>query len=116
SMLPIPEKSWITAEFVQDWTTMKDDEACIILTLEDGIVFKVIKNRIVAEGKLMLHSLNPVYKPYDIAVNDIREIWKFVNFISPELPEPVLSGDHLLKTIESLRYDVDLLKKRGNRH
>jgi transcriptional regulator with XRE-family HTH domain len=112
SMLPVPEDSWVTAEFVQDWTSLKNNVACIVLTLEDGIVFKLIENKIKPEGKLVLHSLNPAYSPYEIPVTEVKEIWKFVNFISTEIPEQSMNGNILLKTIENIRNDVEILKRK----
>jgi transcriptional regulator with XRE-family HTH domain len=111
SMIPIPEGSWITAEFVQNWNLIRDKHAYIVLTLDDGIVFKVVENKIKANHTLMMYSFNPIYKPYEIPVTEIKEIWKFVNYISSELPEPNSYNGNLIKTIEALRTDVDHIKK-----
>jgi len=110
SMLPIPENSWVTGEYVPDWISLKTGEACIILTLEEGIVFKIIENRIEEEGRLLLYSLNPLYEPYEIRVGEIREIWKFVHFISHEIPDPVIPENQLVRTVASLKQDLDRLK------
>ncbi|MEA3317409.1 MAG: LexA family transcriptional regulator [Bacteroidota bacterium] len=112
SMLPIPDSAWITAEFIQDWTNIKSGEAYIILTLDDGIVFKIIENKILNNHVITVHSLNPLYKSYDIKVQDITEIWKFSNFISPELPKPEIPANNLINTISSLQDDIAKLKKR----
>ena len=115
SMLPIPHGSWVTGVFVQDWSLIRDRDAYIILTMEDGIMFKVVENRIKNEGKLVLHSLNPLYDPYDINVSDIREIWQFVNFISPKIPENVNSENyHLVETVRQLRNDIQSIQTRLN--
>ncbi|HRX68374.1 MAG TPA: helix-turn-helix domain-containing protein, partial [Tenuifilaceae bacterium] len=37
SMLPIPPGSWITAEYLDDWTTIKSGDAAVILTVDDGL-------------------------------------------------------------------------------
>ena len=42
-MLPIPDKSYVTAEFVQNWNLIRNRHAYVILTLDDGIVFKLLK-------------------------------------------------------------------------
>ena len=84
---PFPTRHGSPGVYVQDWSAIRDKDAYIILTAEEGIVFKVVENRIRDEGKLILHSLNPDYKPFDIAAKDIREIWQFVHFISGELPD-----------------------------
>ena len=109
-MLPIPEKAWVTGEYVLDWKELKTGEACVVLTMDDGIVFKIIENRLEKEGKMILYSLNPLYEPYEINVNDIREIWRFIHFISHEIPEPVIPENQLVRTVASLKQDLDRLK------
>lgn len=111
SMLPIPEKAWVTGEYVVDWKELKTGEACIVLTMDEGIVFKIIENRIEEEGKVILYSLNPLYEPYEIHVNGIREIWKFIHFISHEIPEPVIPENQLVRTVAALKQDMDRLKQ-----
>lgn len=110
SMLPIPDKSWVTAEFIQDWENVKDNESYIILTLDDGIVFKVVENKLLVERKLRLHSLNPEYKSYDLAINEIKEIWRFTHFISHQLPEPDMSKTSIVEKIVYLQREVEKLK------
>ena len=110
SMLPIPEKAWVTGEYVVDWKGLKTGEACVVLTMDDGIVFKIIENRIEKEGKVILYSLNPLYEPYEISVSGIREIWKFIHFISHEIPEPVLPENQLVRTVAGLKQDMERLK------
>jgi len=112
SMLPIPDGSWVTGEYVQDWNTIVSGQAYIIFTLDDGIVFKIVENLIKSEKKIILYSLNPIYEPYEVAVQDIKEIWKFVHFISSELPEPSLPESHLLSMVAKLKQDVDRIKHR----
>jgi transcriptional regulator with XRE-family HTH domain len=112
SMLPIPEKAWVTGEYVVDWKELKTGEACVVLTLDDGIVFKIIENRIESDGQVILYSLNPLYEPYELSVNNIREIWKFTHFISHEIPEPVIPENQLVRTVANLKQDLDYLKMR----
>ena len=115
SMLPVPHGSWVTGVFIQDWTTIRDRDAYIILTMEEGIVFKVVENRIKTEGKLVLHSLNPLYEPYEINVRDIRELWQFVHYISPKIPENLNSENyHLVETVKQLRNDIQAIQTRLN--
>jgi transcriptional regulator with XRE-family HTH domain len=112
SMLPIPEKAWVTGEYAENWLELKTGEACVILTLDEGIVFKIIENRIESNGELTLYSLNPLYEPYSIPVGEIREIWRFVHFISHEIPEPVIPENQLVRTVAGLKQDLDKLKLR----
>jgi transcriptional regulator with XRE-family HTH domain len=112
SMFPIPDKAFVTGEYVVDWNSIATGEACVVLTLDDGIVFKVVENRIREEGILTLYSLNPLYDPFDVKVTNIKEIWKFVHFISQELPEPVLPENELVRTVAGLKQDMERIKNR----
>ena len=110
-MLPIPDKSWVTGEFLHDWHDIKSGKAYIILTTSDGIVFKVVENNIEKNGMLVLFSLNPLYEPYEVHINDVKEMWRFVHYISDELPEPVLPEKQLLRTVATMKQDLYQLKK-----
>lgn len=114
SMLPIPDKAYVTGEFVQNWNLIRDRQAYIILTVDDGIVFKVTENRIKAEGKLVLYSLNPLYKPYELNVPDIKEVWKFVHYISSDLPDPVLPRNELQSTVAAMKHEIESIKRQIN--
>jgi transcriptional regulator with XRE-family HTH domain len=109
SMLPIPDGAWITGEFVQDWNNIISGHAYIIFTLDDGIVFKIVENLIKKDSKIKIYSINTIYEPYDVHISEIKEIWKFINYISSELPEPALPQDHLLSMVAKLKRDVDKL-------
>lgn len=106
SMLPIPDKSWIIAEFVQNWFSIRNGYPYIILTMEDGIVFKLVENRLKEEQELSLVSLNPLYEPYDIHVKDIREVWKFVHYVSSEIPETNILKDNLTSAVLSMQKEL----------
>ena len=112
SMLPIPDKAWVTGVFVQDWLALNDAEACIILTIDDGIVFKIIENKIRRYGRLKLMSLNNDYDPYEIPISEVKEIWRFVHFISEELPLGINSSEMISKSLKSIQADIKHLKKK----
>jgi transcriptional regulator with XRE-family HTH domain len=112
SMLPIPDGSWVTGEFLQDWMNIKTGKAYIVFTLNDGIVFKILENNISKDGKLVLFSLNPLYEPYEVHINEVKEIWKFVNYISNELPEPVLPEKQIFQSIAIMKTDLERIKAK----
>jgi len=114
SMLPIPDASYVTGEFVQDWNTIRNHHAYIIVTHDDGMVFKVIENKIEDGGKLMLHSLNPLFLPYEIKVDEVSEIWKFVNYISSEVPVPNKEKDELTREVKELKKQVQAIQMKLN--
>jgi transcriptional regulator with XRE-family HTH domain len=112
SMLPIPDGSWVTGEFVQDWRDIVSGKAYVVFTINDGIVFKIIENNLKSDGKLILYSLNPIYEPYEVHINEVKEIWKFVNYISSELPDPVLPERQLIQAVASMKNDLERIKAK----
>jgi transcriptional regulator with XRE-family HTH domain len=112
SMLPIPDGSWVTGEFMQDWRDIKSGKAYVVFTINDGIVFKIVENNIKADGKLVLYSLNPIYEPYEVHINEVKEIWKFINYISNELPEPALPEKQLIQAVATMKNDLERIKAR----
>ncbi|MEI6456519.1 MAG: LexA family transcriptional regulator [bacterium] len=87
SMLPIDHGSWVTGVFIQNWTTIRDKDAYIILTTDDGIIFKVVENRLEAEGKLILYSLNPAYEPYELPAQAIKSPAQYADNMEKEFEE-----------------------------
>ncbi|HOU01127.1 MAG TPA: LexA family transcriptional regulator [Bacteroidales bacterium] len=112
SMLPIPDGSWVTGEYIQDWHEIISGKAYVVFTINDGIVFKVIENNLNKDGKLVLYSLNPIYEPYEVHINEVKEIWKFINYISNELPDPVLPEKQLFKAVATIKNDLERIKAR----
>jgi phage repressor protein C with HTH and peptisase S24 domain len=112
SMFPIPDGSWVTGEFIQDWREIISGKAYIVFTINDGIVFKVVESNLKTDGKLVLYSLNPIYEPYEVHINEVKEIWKFVNYISSELPDPVMPEKQLMQAVTSMKNDLEKLKAK----
>ncbi|MDD4108414.1 MAG: LexA family transcriptional regulator [Prolixibacteraceae bacterium] len=110
SMLPIKDKSWVTGEYIQDLNDIKTGEFYIILTLNEGIVFKQAVNELKQKGTLKMVSTNPDYEPYDLPASEIREAWKFVHFISNEIPEHT-NYDQLCLQNKLIKKDIEEIKK-----
>ena len=112
SMLPIPDGAWITGEFVQDWSEIKSGDLYVVLTLNEGLVFKQLKNELAEHGHFQLTSLNPAYQPYQLAATEIREIWKFVHYISKEVTEAQLTDNQVALQLKILTDEIYELKRK----
>jgi transcriptional regulator with XRE-family HTH domain len=77
SMLPIPEGAWIVCEYVDDWFAIRDGEKYVVVTEQDGVTFKIAYNQIREKERLLLCSSNPIYKPFYVAITDVREVWRY---------------------------------------
>jgi len=110
SMLPIPDSSDITGQFVEDWTTLKPDTPAIVILKGQDFVFKLVT--IGNEGKVQLKSLNAAYEPYQVEIEDVLEIWKFYAFTSREMPGSVTDLDAVLREIRTLRGAFGKMEKK----
>jgi len=87
SMLPLQPGSLVFAEYVEDWTSIKDGTICIVVTREDGVVLKQVINHLAERKVLILNSTNKTYDPYPILGSEIQEIWKFAGYFHEAFPE-----------------------------
>jgi len=109
SMFPVPSGSYIVGEFIQDWTLIKSGTACIVLTKNDGIVFKILHNELNENKGFLLVSSNPIFEPFQVRVEDVIEIWKFVTLIASELPEAGMDSGDLVTGIKNIQKDVRVI-------
>lgn len=106
SMLPVPEGSDVTGEFVENWRELKDKTPCVvILRNHQDFVFKLVSFQ--KENTFLFESLNLLYKPYRVKADDVLEIWKFHSFASREIPEPVSDMEMVLRELKLLRKEIN---------
>ena len=114
SMNPIVTGSYVICEYVQDWKTIRDNHCYVVVTQEDGVVYKRLENHITDKKEIKLISDNTDYEPYYLNINQVVEVWKAVGYTTFSLPEqqPVPSGmQELINQVAELRKDVKSLKK-----
>jgi transcriptional regulator with XRE-family HTH domain len=116
SMLPVQPGSLIFGEYVENISSIKNGKLYILVTKDEGIVFKRVFN-VEDEEKLLLMSDNRQYSPYTVEVVDVLEIWNAKAFFSTKFPEIEtnslsVSVDHLALTVVSLQEEIKKLKKR----
>ena len=80
SMLPVPEGSWVTCSYIQDWSGIKDGTPCIVVTRDEGVVFKLVYKLLEEKQSLQLVSTNRNYKPYELPLKNVVEIWRFETY------------------------------------
>ena len=74
SMPPIAQGAWVTASFLEDWTKIKNGTPCVVVTKDDGVVFKLVYNKLEDRKSLLLVSTNRSYEPYEVSVTEVLEI------------------------------------------
>lgn len=112
SMPPVSDGAWVTGEYVQNWNHIRSGEPYIIVSQDDGVAFKIVYNKVKENQTLLLTSTNPYYEPYEINIQDVIEVWKFVHYISPALPDLSTNTNDVGKVLSELKREVALLKNR----
>jgi transcriptional regulator with XRE-family HTH domain len=110
SMPPVSHGSFVIGEYLENWHMIRDGFPYIIITKNEGIVFKMVYNHLDESQSLQLCSTNILYKPYEIQVSEILEVWKFVNYICSEIEESKPDEADLGKSIRDLQREVAELK------
>jgi transcriptional regulator with XRE-family HTH domain len=113
SMLPIPSGSYIISEYLHDWKDLKDDLCYIILTRDEGIIYKRVKNLIQEKKALQMISDNPDFEPYDLPVNNILEVWKALGYTCFDLPDRESDPStlhQLFSAVTELKRDIKELR------
>ncbi|MCX2449950.1 helix-turn-helix domain-containing protein [Pedobacter sp. PLR] len=100
SMLPIQSGSIILAEYLDNWNDIKVGETYIVISKNEGVVYKRAGNKFKENKELKLVSDNKLYDPYTIPSDEILEIWKAKAFISSSLPEP--TPEPSIETLSSM--------------
>jgi transcriptional regulator with XRE-family HTH domain len=111
SMLPIPSGSVVIGEFVQDFYDIKNKDACVLVTHDEGIVFKIVENKIAISFNLRLVSLNPEFSPFEVPISEIKEVWKFVCYLNTEIPEPETDIRKIMQSVNELKLELRSMKE-----
>jgi len=112
SMEPILSGAYIICEYIQNWDDVKDGKTHVVVTKDDGVVYKRIYSN--ENDTILLKSDNPEYSPYSIPLNSISEIWKALGYISFSLPEPdEMHLGKLAAMVYKMQTELDELKKKS---
>ena len=109
SMYPtLQDGSYIIGEFVETWEYMTDNRVYIIVTVNEGIIVKRVKNRIRKYKSLYCSSDNREYGNIRIPIEDVKEVWEAKMHLSFEFLDPVTN----YQKIADLEVDVHNLKEQ----
>jgi len=81
SMLPMEPGSIVIGTRIESLDLIKDHRTYVIITKRDGLVYKRIQ-KLSDENKLLATSDNPVFPAYEIAFDDIDEVWQYYAHLS----------------------------------
>ncbi|MBI2730055.1 MAG: LexA family transcriptional regulator [Sphingobacteriales bacterium] len=114
SMLPTPSGSVIVGEKVDALDEVKNNFAYIVISRNEGIVYKRMLRNNKTKNKYTLMSDNPQYQPYQVNAEDIIEVWQaqvVINKVGSQQRWDVASLGSL---VSNLQEQVSMLKRKMN--
>lgn len=114
SMLPTPSGSVIVGEKVDSMEALKNDTPCIVVSRNEGIVYKRVQKNGRTKSKLTLISDNPTYHPYTVNAEDVLEMWQAQIVIARANEQQRWDMGQLATMVTDLQEQVSSLKKRMN--
>ena len=114
SMLPTPSGSIIVGEKVDALDDVKNNNAYIVVSRNEGIVYKRIVKNNRSKAKVSLVSDNPSYQPYQVNADDIVELWQAQVVIGKVATQQRWDVNSLANLVNNLQDQVSTLKKKMN--
>lgn len=109
SMLPVKDGSFVVARFIESVDDIKDGRTYIVLTKEDGLVYKRVYRK--DDKSLIMHSDNKSYNPYSVKNEEILELWEFTCCINTqEYDEEELKLSSIVRMFQDLNVELRSIK------
>jgi transcriptional regulator with XRE-family HTH domain len=114
SMLPTPSGSVIVGEKVDSIEEVKNNAACIVISRNEGIVYKRVQKNGRQKNKLTLVSDNPTFHPYTVNADEVLEMWQAQMVISKANTQQRWDMNQITNIVSDLQEQITTLKKRMN--
>lgn len=114
SMLPTPSGSVIVGEKVETIEDVKSSNTYIVVSRNEGIVYKRVLKNNRSKSKVTLVSDNPLYEPYQVNAEDIAELWQAQMILAKANVQNRWDVNQLASLVNNLQEQVSSLKKRAN--
>lgn len=114
SMMPTPSGSVIVGEKVESLEDLKSNNTYIVVSKTEGIVYKRMMKNNRLKNKYTMVSDNPSYQPYNVAAEDIVEVWQAQMIISKANTQQRWDVGQIANMVSNLQQQVSVLKKKIN--
>jgi transcriptional regulator with XRE-family HTH domain len=114
SMLPTPSGSVIVGEKVESLDDVKNSNTYIVVSRNEGIVYKRVMKSNRSKNKVTLVSDNTVYEPYQVNAEDILELWQAQMVIHKANVQQRWDVNQLAGLVNTLQDQVASMKKKLN--
>lgn len=112
SMLPVKDGAYIIAKYVEHLEDVKSGRTYIVLTKNDGLVYKRLYNTKDYDNTFLLSSDNKAYEPYFVSKEEVLELWEFTCAINTqEYDEKELKLSSIMAMFQDLKVELEAIKK-----
>ena len=105
-MLPILPGTILIGEYVDNLRDIKSGKTYVLVTRQEGIVYKRVFNYLQDNQKLFLVSDNRQYTPYQVDAEDVVEAWSAKAYISVQFPDAEAKKDVSVEQLAGLMLDM----------
>lgn len=111
SMPPFKNGTFIVGKYVESTNDLKTKKTYIFITQNEGVVYKRFEKK--TARNITVSSDNPLYKPYEIKLSELVEIWEYSCSINTaEFETETMDMMSVKDMFLSLKKEIDLMKKR----
>lgn len=115
SMLPIQDGSFVVGKYIEDLESVTNGKTYVVVTQNEGVVYKRVYNRIGEDGTFLMVSDNKHYAPYQIHAREVMELWEFVcNINTQEYSDNDLNNESIISMLRNMQVELKSLK--GDSH
>ncbi len=122
SMLPLQSGTVIIGQYVELVSHISNGQTYILVTADEGVVYKRVFNYLAEKNKLYLVSDNKTYSAYEVEPEKILEVWEAKAYISTQFPDQSatatnqnnLSLEEIKTIVTNLQDDVIEIKNHLN--
>lgn len=112
SMLPMKSGAFVVGRFVEDVSEIKSGKTYVLVTVNDGMVYKRVINNIDLNGSLFLMSDNKLFHDYSVPMGEILEVWEYTCSINTqEYSEEELKISSIANMFNELGVELKALEK-----
>lgn len=112
SMLPMKNGAYVVGRFIENRRDIQSGRTYVLITLNDGMVYKRVYNHIETKNALLLVSDNAAYAPYEINIDEVLELWEFTCSINTqEYDQEELKISSILNMFNTLGVELKALER-----
>lgn len=113
SMEPwVKEGAFIVGKFIDEYIQLKEGQTYIFVTQKEGVVYKRLSLAKWDEQKLILKSDNAFYKPFEVDIREVYEIWEFTCKIDmSDYNDDELNPMSIMKMLRSFEVELQEIRK-----